>query len=75
MREGEEYRCSLHQEHGLGYLAWHRDAEEREARGEVQIHCPECGRWVWPNLFYEPVTQQKGTNVASEEGSCLGSQT
>ena len=61
-------QCSLHEESKLGYLAWHHDAAGRMARGEFQIKCPECGRYIWADLFYDSASQQKETLVSSEGG-------
>lgn len=68
IREGEDWVCPKHRAHGLGYIKWHADADRRAKRGEEQVKCPECGGWIWSDLFYEPVTQQKATYDASEEG-------
>jgi hypothetical protein len=42
-------RCSWHKPSGLGYLQFFADAEERDARGELQRQCPLCGLWHWPH--------------------------
>ena len=31
------------------YLAWHRDADRRQARGERQQFCGACLRYRWPD--------------------------
>ena len=41
--------CLHHQRSGLGYLAWHEDAERRMDRGEKQVRCPDCHLWLWPH--------------------------
>lgn len=36
-------------EDGLGYLAWHYDAERRYRRGQRQVYCTACRKWRWPD--------------------------
>lgn len=33
----------------VDYLAWHRDADRRHARGERQQFCGACQRYRWPD--------------------------
>lgn len=35
----------------LSYGAWHSDAAERHRRGERQVRCPVCGKWIWEEYF------------------------
>lgn len=41
--------------YGLGYWAWHEDAEKRMKAGEKQVRCCICCKWKWSvercNLF------------------------
>jgi hypothetical protein len=31
----------------MAYIDWHQDAIARRKRGEKQIFCHECGKYVW----------------------------
>jgi hypothetical protein len=37
--------------HGLGYLAWHADADRRSKAGQRQKYCTRCRRWRWPDGY------------------------
>jgi hypothetical protein len=43
--------CGSHSAQDLGYIAWHSDAEIRTARGEKQVRCSRCKRYVWQSLY------------------------
>ena len=54
--------CIWHFPSQLRYVAWHAQAEQRIKHGERQIHCSECGLWMWPEEFGE-----KPVHPASQE--------
>lgn len=35
--------------HISSYLTFHLDADERSGRGEEQLYCFSCDRYVWPD--------------------------
>jgi len=40
--------CDWHIPSPLGYIAQVELAEQRQAAGEIQIPCQDCGIWLWP---------------------------
>ena len=45
--------------HDLSYGEFFEDADRRAAAGRVQIHCPTCNRWRWPDeRAGSPVSQE-----------------
>lgn len=37
----------------IQYIAGIADADRRHKAGQRQRQCPECNKWVWPDLFGE----------------------
>ena len=35
----------------MAYIDWHQDATARRKRGEKQIFCHECGKYVWETFW------------------------
>jgi hypothetical protein len=55
-------RCQHDPVPEMGYIAESEDAERRLARGERQMRCPECERYIWLRLYYkgQPLREGKG---------------
>jgi hypothetical protein len=37
-----------------GYVQWHSDSEKRHRKGQRQVFCPTCCRYLWPHEFRAP---------------------
>ncbi len=35
----------------LPYMAWHTDAKRRASKGDKQVKCPVCLKFIWRNDF------------------------
>ena len=53
--------CEHYDQLNMAYMDWHQDATKRRKRGEKQIFCHECGKYVWAEFWtnnrtsnYEP---------------------
>lgn len=61
-------RCKHSDQPNMAYIDWHQDAIARRKRGEKQIFCHECGKYVWAEYWpnktaYKEGYQQKLTPV------------
>jgi hypothetical protein len=55
--KNQKTRCQSHKKSkDLGYVQWHIDAEKRTLKGEQQIFCKSCERWIWSNLYNNKIT-------------------
>lgn len=46
----EPPKCK-HRKKELGYMQWHRWAEEQYEKGLVQKQCPLCKLWFFPSEY------------------------
>lgn len=46
--------CYWHARSTLGYIAWHRWADRRTAKGDEQTRCPDCKLWLFPEEWGDP---------------------
>jgi hypothetical protein len=44
----------------LGYVQAHADAQERIRRGEKQLRCFTCGKYVWQSYYNKSSDSSKG---------------
>lgn len=43
-------KCN-HKTTKMGYLQGHIDAEKRSKKGEKQLLCPVCKKYIWEHLW------------------------
>lgn len=58
---GEVKECPGCKRHALGYIAWHRDADQRHKKGQKQKQCPVCKLWCWPDELRSNLPIENGS--------------
>lgn len=46
--------CYYHTRSTLSYIAWHRWADRRTAKGDGQAQCPDCKLWLFAEEWGDP---------------------
>jgi len=47
-------KCLHYNQPNMAYIDWHQDAIARRNRGETQIFCHNCGKYVWGEYWKQP---------------------
>jgi len=50
--DNNPYICNHEIRSQMSYMEFWKDAAERSERGEVQIRCKHCMKFIWDALFF-----------------------